>query len=780
MDAMRFFLLMVLCILLLPSVQADQSGSKIEPAACSGLTNTTPAPSCNTFWNEIAILPTQKVSISDVAHRDTPLMAHDAVSPALPEMETVTPATKEISSEFILAINDSLEETSPKPVNSSEGTLLIHESSSDLINTTSTPGIPGSVHAQTPSNVSLKVGRAYAPDLVIVRFKSQDSHGPSISEDKIRLAHAKVGATIKKDFSREGLPGLQVVHLKTGTDVQTAIREYQSNPDVLYAEPDYFISLSPDQAGPGIQTGSPLQILSMIPDDQYFSYLWGLRNTGQTGGTPGADINATSAWALSTGSNRVIVAVVDTGVLYTHSDLSANIWTNPGEIPNNGIDDDLNGYTDDIHGWNFITDTSDPLDDNGHGTHVSGTIGAVGNNGIGVTGVNWQVNIMALKVFDRAGNGVTDDAVSAILYANANGASVISNSWNGRGNGAALKNAIDASPGVVVCAAGNIDQWNPEPDNDVVPQYPASYPSANIISVAATNQYDQLASFSHYGLTSVDLAAPGTDILSTYFDGKYVNISGTSMATPHVSGVAALVKSLNPSLTAVQVKQIIISTVDVKSSLSGLVNTSGRLNAYRALTATPPTNMTTRIGVVRNNNTWILDASGNGVFGPGDFQYTYGRAGDVYVTGDWTWTGITRIGIIRNNNTWLLDASGNGAYGAGDLAYTFGKSGDVYVTGDWNNDGRTEIGVVRNNNTWLLDASGNGAYGAGDLTYVFGKAGDVYITGDWNNDGKTEIGVVRNSDMWLLDASGNGAYGAADLAYTFGKAGDTYVTGKWN
>ena len=261
----------------------------------------------------------------------------------------------------------------------------------------------------------------------------QDSKGLSISEEKIRLAHEKIGAKIKKDFSREGLPGLQVVQLKTGTDVQTAIREYQSNPDVLYAEPDYIISLSPDEFGPGIQTASPLQILSMTPGDPFFSYLWGLHNTGQNGGTPGADINATYAWDLSTGSNRVIVAVVDTGVMYTHSDLFANIWTNPGEIPDNGIDDDLNGYTDDIHGWNFINDSSNPLDDNGHGTHVSGTIGAAGNNGIGVTGVNWRVNIMALKAFDFAGNGFTSDAISAILYANANGASVISNSWNGPG-----------------------------------------------------------------------------------------------------------------------------------------------------------------------------------------------------------------------------------------------------------------------------------------------------------------------------------------------------------
>jgi len=191
------------------------------------------------------------------------------------------------------------------------------------------------------------------------------------------------------------------------------------------------------------------------------------------------------------------------------------------------------------------------------------------------------------------------------------------------------------------------------------------------------------------------------------------------------------------------------------------------------------TGLKTKIGVVRNNNIWILDASGNGAYGAGDLAYTFGKAGDKYVTGDWNKDGKTEIGVIRNNNTWLLDATGNGVYGAGDLVYTFGKAGDKYVTGDWNKDGKTEIGVVRNNNTWLLDASGNGAYGAGDLAYTFGKAGDKYVTGDWNKDGKTEIGVVRNNNTWLLDASGNGAYGTDDLSYTFGKAGDVYVTGKW-
>jgi hypothetical protein len=186
------------------------------------------------------------------------------------------------------------------------------------------------------------------------------------------------------------------------------------------------------------------------------------------------------------------------------------------------------------------------------------------------------------------------------------------------------------------------------------------------------------------------------------------------------------------------------------------------------------------IGVVRNGNTWLLDASGNGAYGSGDLTYAYGKSGDAYVTGDWNGDGITEIGVVRNGTTWLLDASGNGQYGSGDLSYTYGKSGDAYVTGDWNSDGITEIGVVRNSNSWLLDGSGDGHYGSGDLLYTYGKSGDAYVTGDWNGDGTTEIGIVRNSNAWLLDGSGDGHYGAGDLSYTFGTSGDVSISGDWN
>jgi hypothetical protein len=205
--------------------------------------------------------------------------------------------------------------------------------------------------------------------------------------------------------------------------------------------------------------------------------------------------------------------------------------------------------------------------------------------------------------------------------------------------------------------------------------------------------------------------------------------------------------------------------------------TGETVSAYRTITIVP---VTGKIGVVRSNTSWLLDASGNGAFGAGDRTYTFGKAGDVPVTGDWDGDGTTEIGVVRSSTSWLLDKSGDGKYGAGDLSYSFGKAGDVPVTGDWDGDRTTEIGVVRSGTSWLLDRSGDGKYGAGDLSYAFGKAGDKPVTGDWDGDGTTEIGVVRSNTTWLLDKSGDGKYGAGDLTYTFGKASDVPVASDWN
>ena len=320
-----------------------------------------------------------------------------------------------------------------------------------------------------------------------------------------------------------------------------------------------------------------------VPNDPLFSRLYALRNTGQTGGPVGADIDATAAWNVTTGSQAVFVGVIDTGIDYTHPDLAANIWTNPGEIAGNGFDDDANGFVDDVHGYDFANDDGDPIDDHGHGTHVSGTIGAVGDNGTGVTGVSWNVSLMALKFLDASGAGWDSDAIRAVNYATMMRTAydvnvrVTNNSWGGGSYDAGLLDAINVggAAGIMfVAAAGNSGQ-----NADTSPSYPAAYDSPAIVSVAATDSTDSLAWFSNYGSTSVDVAAPGVNIISTLPGNRYGMLSGTSMATPHVSGVAALALAVDPSLTVAQLKGRLLDNVDPIPGLVGRTVSGGRLNA---------------------------------------------------------------------------------------------------------------------------------------------------------------------------------------------------------
>ena len=326
------------------------------------------------------------------------------------------------------------------------------------------------------------------------------------------------------------------------------------------------------------------------PDDGFFSSLWGLHNNGQSGGTADADIDAPEAWELVTGSDTIVVGVIDTGVDYTHPDLAANIWTNPGEVAGNGIDDDGNGFVDDIHGYDFANNDGDPMDDHGHGTHVAGTISGVGDNGEGVTGVNWSSSIMGLKFLSGSGSGSSSDAVRALNYATMMrtqyGVNIrlTNNSWGGGGSSYnPLRSAIQSSMQadmLFVAAAGNSGQ-----NTDQNPHYPSSYNVANVVSVAATDRNDALATFSNYGANSVDLAAPGVSILSTVPGAGYAHFSGTSMAAPHVAGVAALAWSAMPDATYSEIRNALLAGADDLASLSGKVATGGRLNAYQTLLA---------------------------------------------------------------------------------------------------------------------------------------------------------------------------------------------------
>ena len=361
------------------------------------------------------------------------------------------------------------------------------------------------------------------------------------------------------------VPELWQVHLPENVSVETALETYRRDASVMFAEPDYIIQLT------------------ATPNDSLFGSLWGLNNTGQSGGTFDADIDAVEAWNTTTGSRSTIVAVIDTGVDYTHPDLAANIWLNTDEVAGNGLDDDGNGYIDDLHGFDFVNNDGDPMDDQNHGTHVAGTIGAVSNNGSGVVGVNWNVQIMALKFLSASGSGFTSDAVRALDYAVANGAHLSNNSWGGGGASSAMNSAISRARNaghIFVAAAGNNGS-----NNDSNGHYPSNYTQDNVISVAATDRNDRLASFSNFGATTVDLAAPGVSILSTVAGGGYASYSGTSMATPHVAGVVALVHSQHPNWSHTQIINQVLNTVDPVVSLQGRVQTGGRLNAAAAVGA---------------------------------------------------------------------------------------------------------------------------------------------------------------------------------------------------
>jgi subtilisin family serine protease/fibronectin type 3 domain-containing protein/methionine-rich copper-binding protein CopC len=364
------------------------------------------------------------------------------------------------------------------------------------------------------------------------------------------------------------VPGLQRIRLTGGQSVEAALAALRNDPHVLYAEPDYRVRI----AG--------------LPTDPRFPEQWDFNNAGQSGGTIDADIDAPDAWDVTSGSGRTVVAVIDTGVDYRHPDLAANIWINTDEVPGNSIDDDHNGYVDDVHGYDFYNDDPNPLDDHNHGTHVAGTIGAIGNNGVGIAGVNWDVQIMALKFLGSDGSGTTSDAIEAVRYAVANGAQISNNSWGGDPFSQSLFDAIrearDAGH-IFVAAAGNGDFLGFGLDNDVEPFYPASYNLDNIVTVAATDHNDQLAVFSNYGDNSVDLAAPGVSILSTERNSTYGFNSGTSMAAPHVAGALSLLWDYEPALTYREVINRVLGSAEPLESLAGKVATGGRLNVASSL-----------------------------------------------------------------------------------------------------------------------------------------------------------------------------------------------------
>ena len=418
---------------------------------------------------------------------------------------------------------------------------------------------------------TVRPGRQGQPDSIRTRTIMIADHAmvrlqSPVDEEKLKTLAASNGLTIRKAMK---MPGCYLVETSDDSiDALPRLLATLSRDKTLirYAEPDYIVRTQ-----------------DTSPNDPYFPRLWGLHNTS----LPGADISAPQAWGLTTGDTQVVIAVVDTGIDYRHPDLAANIWSNTAESAN-GADDDGNGYSDDVHGWNFADDNNDPMDGYGHGTHCAGTIGAAGNNGLGVAGINWSCKILPLKFISNNGYGADSDAADALHYVadlRRRGVTIrlTSNSWGGGDYSTTLRDAIREIEGLdilFVCAAGNDGM-----DIDSGLFYPACYGESNMVVVAATDSSDGLAYFSNYGASSVHLGAPGVYIYSTYPNSQYVPMSGTSMATPHVAGVATLLWNSWPSATGQDIRDAILRGTDPIPALSRTTITGGRLNAFKSLKA---------------------------------------------------------------------------------------------------------------------------------------------------------------------------------------------------
>ena len=564
-----------------------------------------------------------------------------------------------------------------------------------------------------------------------------------------------------------------------GKSAEALVEALQRNPNVEYAEPNYIVRL----------TGTP--------NDASYAQLWGLKNSGQNifgfPGTAGSDISAEQAWDITTGSSAIVIGVVDTGINYNHPDLAANVWNNPGGKGNVAC-------AAGTHGFNAITRTCDPADNNYHGSHVAGTIGAVGNNGVGVAGVNWTTSIMGLKFLGSNGHGTVADAIAAIdfaIQAKIDGVNVrvLSNSWGGGGFSKALLDIINKANEhdiLFVAAAGN-DASN----TDVYAHYPSSYTTPNMISVAATDNRDRLANFSNYGPTTVHIGAPGVDVLSTSLGSSYQYASGTSMATPHVSGVAALLLAKTPSLTTAQVKSAILQNADLIPSLNGLTTTGGRLNAARVLGAPPIPSFTIAAlpssrTVARNSSTsYVVNITPlNGFAGSVDLSVTGLPSGATASFSPASTTSTSTLTVTTTNSTSLstytltitgvsgsitrataatlvvatvVPSSPCSSFASTRLTYIVGSSVAV-ARGDFNRDGRADLAsaVVNTNRIAVLLGSTNGGFAPGE-TYNTGIAPVFVAVDDFNRDGKPDL-VSANSGMnnvSVLLGNGDGSFQTA-------------------
>jgi len=404
-----------------------------------------------------------------------------------------------------------------------------------------------------------------------------------------------LGADVKSEMRT--LAGQFFLLKSDSKSTQSLVTELENLSEVAYAEPNYiYKAIAGTQSLESMLAGSHREVMNAgAPTDPLYGKLWGLNNTGSnepdrnggqsgTRGVAGADVDAEKSWSITRGSKKVVIAVIDTGIDYNHPDLKNNIWINEKEIAGNGIDDDGNGYIDDIHGWNAQGKNGNPMDGNAHGTHCAGTIGAEHNNGIGVAGVMDDVTLMGVKFLSDEGSGTLADAVEAIDYATKMNVDIMSNSWGGGGYSKSLEDAIKAArnKGIVFVAAAGNDNSN----NDSRPSYPATYQVENVISVASHTAQDTLSSFSNFGKRTVHVAAPGSNILSTTPNSEYKVFSGTSMATPHVSGVIGLLVAENGRIPVQELRERLMGTSTPAAAYRRTTVAGGRVNTYNFLTDT--------------------------------------------------------------------------------------------------------------------------------------------------------------------------------------------------
>ncbi len=509
----------------------------------------------------------------------------------------------------------------------------------------------------------LNGGGQYDPNTLLVQFRTD------ASDDAKDGCCRKVGLGAIDKYKI--VDGLALIHIASGDPV-AAMAEIVADPTVIRASLNYIVTTQ------------------ITPNDPLFGNTWGMNNTASQLN----DIDAPQAWDIYTGDPNYRVAVIDTGIDFNHPDLQGNIWVNPGEIANDGIDNDGNGYIDDVRGWNFVTNTNNPQDGNGHGTHVSGTIAARGNNGIGVAGVAWNAKIVPLKFLSDTGSGTTANAIKAIDYCTANGIKLSNNSWGGGLFDSLLLQAITnagAADHLFIAAAGNSAL-----NIDVSLSYPASYNLSNMVNVASTTNTGGLSNFSNFGVGTVHVGAPGSNVFSTWpialtvlgQPNGYNSISGTSMAAPHVTGLAALLRGKMPGWTATQVRSAILGSTKPLASLAGKVSREGIISAYNALAATntetiPPTVAATRNPTTANAAGWnnvnvtvtVTGTDNVGGSGVRDIRYTLNAGTTVTVPGATTNIARTTDGIATIAY-WATDNSNN-ASAVGSMTVRVDKTAPV-------------------------------------------------------------------------------------------------------